>query len=143
VGVTRGAEAASPLPSLQQKCGDSDVVAQPFLVPTSDGVQLYSIEAGTGPSAIVLVHESPADLCGWLPYIPSLTAAGFRVLAFDLRGFSNSALPPKVSARAHSRDLAAEIARTRTDGARRVFLLGPPTAGRCHSPTRRSWRSTV
>jgi pimeloyl-ACP methyl ester carboxylesterase len=91
--------AATP-PSLESKCGDtSDVVATPFFVGTTDGVELYSIDVGNGPAAIVLVHESPANLCGWLPYIPSLTAAGFRVLAFDLRGFSDSTLPAAVPAR--------------------------------------------
>lgn len=124
-----GAGAARPLPSLQEKCGDSDVVAQPFDVRTSDGVDLYTIDVGTGSTAIVLVHESPASLCGWLPYIPSLTAAGFRVLAFDLRGFSDSILPPKVPARAYGRDLAAEVARARADAASRVFLIGGSYGG--------------
>jgi alpha-beta hydrolase superfamily lysophospholipase len=123
------AEAATP-PSLDSKCGDpSGVVATPFYVRTADGVELYSIDVGHGPAAIVLVHESPANLCGWLPYIPSLTTAGFRVLAFDLRGFSDSTLPAGPPARAYDRDLAAMVARARADGAKRVFLLGASYGG--------------
>ena len=122
-------EAATP-PSLESKCGDSSgVVASPFFVRTTDGVELYSIDVGAGPAAIVLVHESPANLCGWLPYIPSLTAAGFRVLAFDLRGFSDSTLPAGPPARAYDRDLAAMVARARADGAKRVFLMGASYGG--------------
>jgi alpha-beta hydrolase superfamily lysophospholipase len=122
-------EAATP-PSLESKCGDaSGVVATPFFVRTTDGVELYSIDVGNGPAAIVLVHESPASLCGWLPYIPSLTAAGFRVLAFDLRGFSDSTLPAAVPARAYDRDLTAMVARARADGAKRVFLMGASYGG--------------
>jgi pimeloyl-ACP methyl ester carboxylesterase len=125
-----GQAAAATPPALESKCGDtSGVDASPFYVRTSDGVELYSIEAGTGQTAIVLVHESPANLCGWLPYIPSLTAAGFRVLAFDLRGFSDSTLPASVPARAYDRDLAAEVARARADGAKRVFLVGASYGG--------------
>jgi alpha-beta hydrolase superfamily lysophospholipase len=127
--LTAGATAA-PAPSLSSECGDtSGVIAQPSYVRTSDGVDLYSIDVGSGSTAIVLVHESPANLCGWLPYIPSLTAAGFRVLAFDLRGFSGSTLPLRVPARGYDRDLAAMVARARSDGAKRVFLMGASYGG--------------
>jgi alpha-beta hydrolase superfamily lysophospholipase len=123
------ARAATP-PTLESTCGDaSGVDASPFYVRTSDGVELYSIEAGTGSTAIVLVHESPGGLCGWLPYIPSLTAAGFRVLAFDLRGFADSTLPIHVPAQAYDRDLAAMISRARADGSKRVFLMGASYGG--------------
>jgi len=121
--------AAGP-PSLATKCGNTyGVDAQPFWLRTSDGVPLYAIEAGAGRVAVVLAHESPASLCGWLPYIPTLTAAGLRVLAFDLRGFSDSVLPAHASARAFDRDLAAATARVRADGARRVFLVGASYGG--------------
>jgi alpha-beta hydrolase superfamily lysophospholipase len=92
-------------------------------------VPLYAIEIGVGPVAVVLAHESPASLCGWLPYIPTLTAAGLRVLAFDFRGFSDSVLPARAPARAFDRDLVAAAARVRADGARRVFLLGASYGG--------------
>jgi hypothetical protein len=71
-----GTTGAATPPSLMAACGDaSGVEAQPFYVRTADGVDLYSIDVGSGSAAIVLVHESPADLCGWLPYIPSWTSA--------------------------------------------------------------------
>jgi alpha-beta hydrolase superfamily lysophospholipase len=125
-----GATATSLLPPLSSKCGDtSGVDAHPFHVRTSDGVDLYAIQAGSGPTALVLVHESPANLCGWLPYVPSLTGAGFQVLAFDLRGFSGSTLPPRVPAIAYDRDLAAMVTRARVDGAKRVFLVGASYGG--------------
>jgi dienelactone hydrolase len=129
--VSAGAPAgAATPPSLESKCGDaSGVVATPFFVRTTDGVELYSIDVGDGATAVVLVHESPASLCGWLPYIPSLTAAGLRVLAFDLRGFSDSTLPAAVPARAYDRDLAAMVARARADGAKRVFVMGASYGG--------------
>jgi alpha-beta hydrolase superfamily lysophospholipase len=122
--------ATGGLPALKEKCGDtSGVSAQPFALATSDGVSLYAIEAGSGPVAVVLAHESPASLCGWLPYIPSLTASGLRVLAFDFRGFGDSTVPAGVPYRAYDRDLAAIVARARNGGARRVFLMGASYGG--------------
>lgn len=130
LGTVGGQAGAATPPLLEATCGDaSGVDASPFYIRTSDGVELYSIEAGTGSTAIVLVHESPGDLCGWLPYIPSLIAAGFRVLAFDLRGYSDSTLPLHVPAQAYDRDLAAMVARARSDGANHVFLMGASYGG--------------
>ena len=127
--LVAGAGAETP-PPLSSTCGDAPgITAQPTYVRTADGVDLYALDAGSGSAAVVLVHESPANLCGWLDYIPTLTSAGFRVLAFDLRGFGHSAVPPRVPYRAYDRDLAAMVARARADGAKRVFLLGASYGG--------------
>jgi alpha-beta hydrolase superfamily lysophospholipase len=123
-------EADSNPPTLAAECGDTPgLTAQPLWVTASDGTQLYAIEAGSGSTAVVLAHESPADLCGWAPYIPSLTAAGLRVLAFDFRGFGSSALPAGKPDRAYDRDLAAVVAKARADGAEHVFLMGASYGG--------------
>jgi alpha-beta hydrolase superfamily lysophospholipase len=105
------------------------VSGQPFWLTASDGARLYAIEAGSGPTTVVLAHQSPADLCGWLPYIPTLTKAGLRVLAFDFRNFGDSSRPAGRAASAYGRDLAAAVARARADGASRVFLVGASFGG--------------
>ena len=122
---------ATPPPrSLAAKCVETyGVDATPFWLTASDGARLYAVEAGSGSTAIVLAHESPADLCGWLPYVPRLTAAGFRVLAFDFRNFGDSSRPPGRAATAYGRDLSAAVARARADGATRVFLMGASFGG--------------
>jgi pimeloyl-ACP methyl ester carboxylesterase len=94
----------------------------------SDGVRLYAVQAGRGPTAVVLAHEGGADLCLWLPYIRTLTGAGVRALAFDFRGYGHSE-SPSTGYLALGRDLAAAVARVRADGARRVFLLGASRGG--------------
>src|SRR5205823_4603029 len=73
--------------------------------------------------------ESPADLCGWIPYIPTLTAAGLRVLAFDFRGYGSSdrSVGPQVAG--YPGDLAVAVARIRADGATKVFLVGASFGG--------------
>ena len=126
------AGAAGPAPRpLATKCGEtSGVSARPFWLTASDGVRLYAAEAGTGTVGVVLAHESPADLCGWLPYMASLERSGVRVLAFDFRGFGDSQRPASIrKSLAYGRDFRAATARLRADGARKVFLMGASFGG--------------
>jgi alpha-beta hydrolase superfamily lysophospholipase len=79
---------------------------------------------------VVLAHESPADLCGWLPYAAKLTQAGLRVLAFDFRGFGNSESPAKARRYyGYDHDFRAAINRLRADGAVKVFAIGASFGG--------------
>jgi alpha-beta hydrolase superfamily lysophospholipase len=122
--------AIAPPRSLVEKCVQTDgVEAQPFWLTASDGARLYAIEAGSGPTTVVLMHESPADLCGWLPYAATLTQAGIKVLAFDFRNFGDSSRPPGRNATTYGRDVRAAVARARADGAQRVFLAGASFGG--------------
>ncbi len=125
-----GANPSGPR-TLEQKCGDtSGVTAKPFWLETGDAMRLYAIESGEGPVGVVLAHESPADLCGWLPYMATLAQSGLRVLAFDFRGFGDSQRPSTTRADVgYGRDLSAAVARVRADGARKVFLVGASFGG--------------
>jgi hypothetical protein len=79
--------------SLEDKCGDTaGIRARPFWLTASDGARLYAVEAGRSTAAVILAHQSPSDLCGWLPYLRRLTGAGLRVIALDFRGFGDSRL---------------------------------------------------
>ena len=130
LGFVAGTAGAGGAPrSLAAKCVDtSGVRAHPFWITTADRVRLYAIEAGHGPTAVVLAHEYPADLCGWLPYVRTLTAAGLRVLAFDFRNYGDSGRPAH-GITAFDRDVRAAVRRARADGARRVFLVGASFGG--------------
>ncbi|WP_167473347.1 alpha/beta fold hydrolase [Nocardia arthritidis] len=57
-----------------------------------NGIDLHFHAAGEGP-AIVLVHGFPQTSAGWTHQIPALAAAGFRVLAPDMRGYGRSTIP--------------------------------------------------
>jgi hypothetical protein len=129
VAVSQVAQAGGTPPSLAKACGStSGVSARPLWLTTSDGVRLYAIEAGSGSTTIVLAHEGGESLCGWLPYVKTLMAAGLRVLAFDFRGWGESAGSAKHAFDFRS-DFAAAVARSRRDGANRVFLLGASMGG--------------
>src|SRR4051794_28768662 len=60
-------------------------------------VQLHYVEAGEGP-LIVLLHGFPEFWYGWRLQIQPLAAAGFHVVAPDMRGYNLSSRPDGVSA---------------------------------------------
>jgi len=59
-------------------------------------VQLHYVEAGDGP-LVVLLHGFPEFWYGWRLQIRALAAAGFRVVAPDMRGYNLSSRPKDVS----------------------------------------------
>ena len=60
-------------------------------------VRLHYVEAGQGP-LVVLLHGFPEFWYGWRRQIEPLAAAGFRVVAPDLRGYNLSSKPDGVKA---------------------------------------------
>jgi epoxide hydrolase 4 len=91
-------------------------------------VRLHYVEAGEGP-LIVLLHGFPEFWYGWRRQIQPLAAAGFRVVAPDLRGYNLSSKPDGV----HAYDiglLAADIAGlVRERGAGSALLAGHDWGG--------------
>ena len=70
-------------------------------------VRLHYVEAGDGP-LIVLLHGFPEFWYGWRLQIAPLAAAGFRVVAPDLRGYNLSSKPDGVAAYGAD-ELAADV----------------------------------
>jgi alpha-beta hydrolase superfamily lysophospholipase len=122
--------AADDAPPLAETCGSAfgDLAATSMWLTTRDGVRLYAIEAGSGPTTVVLAHEAVSSLCEGLPYAKTLVASGVRVLAFDFRGYGFSD-PARGKRLALGNDLAAAVQRARSGGASRVFLLGASMGG--------------
>ncbi len=59
---------------------------------TVAGTRLRYIETGTGPP-VVLLHGLGASMYAWRKNLQPIAAAGFRVVAFDNRGFGESDKP--------------------------------------------------
>jgi pimeloyl-ACP methyl ester carboxylesterase len=57
----------------------------------TNGIELHVVEEGDGP-AVVLCHGFPELAYSWREQIPALAAAGYRVLAPDMRGFGQSSV---------------------------------------------------
>lgn len=62
-----------------------------------NGVRLHYVEAGAGP-LVVLLHGFPDFWYGWRYQIGALAAAGYRVIAPDMRGYNLSEKPTGVLA---------------------------------------------
>jgi pimeloyl-ACP methyl ester carboxylesterase len=78
-----------------------------------NGARLSYVDAGTGP-ALVFLHAGIADLRMWQRQLPDL-AADHRAVAYDLRGYGDSDLPPGPFA--HHDDLAPLLDALGIDGA--------------------------
>jgi pimeloyl-ACP methyl ester carboxylesterase len=63
----------------------------------SDGIELQAIDEGRGP-LVVLCHGFPELAFSWRWQVPALTAAGYRVVAPDMRGYGASSAPADVDA---------------------------------------------
>ena len=91
-------------------------------------VSLHYVEAGDGP-LIVLLHGFPEFWFGWRLQIAPLAAAGFRVVAPDLRGYNLSSRPDGVEA--YTADRLAEdiVGLIRERGAESARLVGHDWGG--------------
>jgi pimeloyl-ACP methyl ester carboxylesterase len=61
------------------------------------GVKLWFIDSGGGGTPIVLLHPNTGTVAIWEPQITSFAQAGYRVIAFDRRGWGKS-IPDGASA---------------------------------------------
>ncbi len=93
-----------------------------------NGVGLHYVEAGSGP-LVVLLHGFPEFWYSWRHQIPALAAAGFRVLAPDLRGYNESDKPAGVASYCLpllAADVAALVSHA---GAARAHVVGHDWGG--------------
>jgi dienelactone hydrolase len=97
-------------------------------IPSSDGVTVKAADYGKGSTdAIVLVHDKGRTNADWSYFAERLGAAGFHVVAIDLRGHGASK-PPDALAEADwpktKDDVVAAVAWLRAKGAKKVTLVG-------------------
>jgi pimeloyl-ACP methyl ester carboxylesterase len=59
----------------------------------ADAVRLHVDDSGGGGRPVVLIHGWPLSAQAWEPQVPALRAAGYRVVAYDRRGFGRSDKP--------------------------------------------------
>src|SRR5438105_2783047 len=61
----------------------------------ANGIHLHFVEQGEGP-LIVLCHGFPESWYSWRHQLPALSAAGFRAIAVDMRGYGQSDRPEAI-----------------------------------------------
>jgi pimeloyl-ACP methyl ester carboxylesterase len=60
-----------------------------------NGIRLHTVTTGQGPT-VLLLHGFPDTHIVWRKQVGALAAAGYRVLAPDLRGYGRSDAPPGI-----------------------------------------------
>lgn len=89
---------------------------------------LHLQRAGSG-TPVVLLHGFPEFWYSWRHQIPALTAAGYSVIAPDLRGYNKSDKPHSREAY-HLRHLVADVANiVRASGFERAHIVGHDWGG--------------
>lgn len=146
--------AAAAVAALSTGAADSDSAQRPRLKPlvlyencltrserrravrftTFDRVRLIGVELGSGPRAVILAHQGGGGegpwLCAWMRYARVLALQGYRVLAFDHRGFGSSGRTTHYTrATRVDFDVLAAIQVMRARGARQVVLAGASLGG--------------
>ncbi len=94
---------------------------------TADGISLAGTVFGDGPAGVVLAHMFPTDQTSWHPYARQLAAEGYRALAFDFRGYGRSGGARRIDE--IDLDVRAAAAYLRSQGARRIVLVGASMGG--------------
>lgn len=61
-----------------------------------NGIRMHYVEMGEGP-LVLLCHGFPESWYSWRHQIPALAAAGYRVIAPDLRGYGKTESPKEVA----------------------------------------------
>src|SRR5271170_4828169 len=91
-------------------------------------VKLHAVEAGSGP-LVVLLHGFPEFWWSWRHQIPALAAAGFHVVAPDLRGYNLSDRPKRVRDYAMPHLTADVAAVIRAMGEEKAHIVGHDWGG--------------
>lgn len=79
---------------------------------SANGIDIFVLEQGEGP-LVVLCHGWPELAYSWRHQIPAMAAAGFHVVAPDMRGFGRTSAPADVGAYSivdHVGDMVALVA---------------------------------
>jgi pimeloyl-ACP methyl ester carboxylesterase len=73
-----------------------------------NGIEMHVTMAGSGPD-VLLLHGFPDSYELWRYQVPALVAAGFRVIAPDLRGFGLTEIPRGGVAAYRAENLVADV----------------------------------
>ena len=89
----------------------------------ANGIDLFIREQGAGP-LVVLCHGWPELSYSWRHQIPALAAAGYHVVAPDMRGFGRSEAPADVAAYSIFEIVGDMVALVAALGERQAVIVG-------------------
>ena len=123
------AQVQAPSPALSSHKPELKVGHVSFA--TEDGGLIYADLYGNGERGVVLAHGGRFTKESWQAQAESLVTAGFRVLAFDFRGFGKSHGPGDTdmyTAPMHL-DVLAAVRYLRKNGVKTVSVMGGSFGG--------------
>jgi pimeloyl-ACP methyl ester carboxylesterase len=99
--------------------------------PTQDGGQIYADLYGEGARGVVLAHGGQFRKESWREQARALVSGGFRVLAFDFRGFGRSTGPGQADFdnAPFENDVLAAVRYLKAHGAKTVSVVGGSFGG--------------
>jgi pimeloyl-ACP methyl ester carboxylesterase len=90
---------------------------------SANGIEIFLLEQGSGP-LVVLCHGWPELSYSWRHQIPAIAAAGYHVVAPDMRGFGQTTAPANIDSYSifdHVGDMVALVAAL---GEKRAVIAG-------------------
>src|SRR6266403_3846714 len=101
---------------------------------SANGIEIFLLEAGEGP-LVVLCHGWPELSYSWRHQVPALAAAGFHVVAPDMRGFGRTSAPADINAYSIFDTVGDMVALVAALGEQRAMVVGhdwgAPVAWHC------------
>lgn len=91
-----------------------------------NGIRLHFTDDGQGP-LVILVHGFPYLWYAWRSQIRALSAAGYRAVAIDQRGYGQSDHPPSVDAYDHTHSAGDLVGLVRALGETSAVIVGHDT----------------
>ena len=90
---------------------------------SANGIEIFLLEQGSGP-LVVLCHGWPELSYSWRHQIPAIAAAGFHVVAPDMRGFGRTSAPADINAYSIFDTVGDMVALVGALGEQRAVIVG-------------------
>src|SRR5215212_6904409 len=88
---------------------------------SANGIEIFVLEQGEGP-LVLLCHGWPELSYSWRHQIPAIAAAGFHVMAPDMRGFGRTTAPAEIAAYSIFDNVGDMVALVAASGKNRLLL---------------------
>src|ERR1700738_1660657 len=90
---------------------------------STNDIDIFLLEQGEG-RLVLLCHGWPELSYSWRHQLPAIAAAGFRVVAPDMRGFGRSSAPADVGAYSLFHTVGGRVALVSALGGKRAAIVG-------------------
>jgi pimeloyl-ACP methyl ester carboxylesterase len=90
---------------------------------SANGIEIFLLEQGQGP-LVVLCHGWPELSYSWRHQIPAIAAAGYHVVAPDMRGFGRTSAPPDIAAYSIFDQVGDMVALVAALGEKQAVIIG-------------------